>query len=294
MKSGGESLAKTRWKLLGEALLTSRRNEVRRDEIVKFPSYGFIQSFVASKAEKADVDKSWFEVTTKYGGKLKISMNKSAPSKSDLTGFNNTGNVCIWPAEECLAIFCAQNQRLTSGKNVVVELGSGMTGLAGLFLARHAEAKPKKLILTDGNDSSVANLSRIVEENDFAGCEVEARKLLWNADDCAELRERVDVVLSSDCLFFDEFRTDLRDAIFALLKPEGGRAVLVAPKRGKSFADFVELAKERFSSVQVVEDYCDEISERRNELRSDPRFDPDTQYPSLILLEKNIVPHSRL
>ena len=49
-----------------------------------------------------------------------------------------------------------------SGRRVL-ELGGGMTGLAGLLLA--ATAGPAAVHLTDGNSNSVDNLERIVARN---------------------------------------------------------------------------------------------------------------------------------
>ncbi len=68
-------------------------------------------------------------------------------SLRDMMGFNNTGNVCVWPSEEVLAYWCAQRLGTSScGNNSgsaaaslsmfhgkrVCELGAGRAGLAGL------------------------------------------------------------------------------------------------------------------------------------------------------------------
>ncbi len=80
----------------------------------------------------------------------------------DLTGFNNTGNICIWPSEEVLAGFCMENAHIFKNKTVL-ELGAGMTGLAGLIVSQ--ACSPEHVFITDGNDNSVENLQIIIEEN---------------------------------------------------------------------------------------------------------------------------------
>ena len=83
-------------------------------------------------------------------------------SAASLIGFNNTGNVCVWPAEETLAIYCLENKELFQAKKVL-ELGAGMTGMAGMILAKLTDMT--SIRITDGNELSVANLNVIIEEN---------------------------------------------------------------------------------------------------------------------------------
>ena len=94
-------------------------------------------------------------------------------SMKELTGFNNTGNVCIWPSEEVLAHFVKKRPELFAHKRVL-ELGGGMTCLAGLAVASTSSAA--LVNLTDGNAASVENVQRILRRNrDRLACPVTAQ-----------------------------------------------------------------------------------------------------------------------
>ena len=114
-----------------------------------------------------------------------------------------------------------------SGKTVV-ELGAGMTALAGLVVA--AECNPAKIILTDGNEKSVENIGVILESNPFY-CEGRAtsRVLKWDQTDLSDMEGTADIVLCSDCLFFDDGRAPLVQCLKRLLKPDGGSSLDLAP-----------------------------------------------------------------
>jgi calmodulin-lysine N-methyltransferase len=88
-----------------------------------------------------------------------------------------------------------------AGKKVV-ELGGGMTAMAGIIVAQCTSAT--SLLLTDGNESSVDNLNAIVGINKLAN--VSASVLRWNEPLPSDLEGAFDFVICADCLFFDEFR----------------------------------------------------------------------------------------
>lgn len=83
----------------------------------------------------------------------------------ELMGFNNTGNVRIWPSEEVLAYYVLSNLDIFRDKTVL-ELGGGMSCLAGLMAALYGYCCD--VHLTDGNPNSVYNVERILERNVFA------------------------------------------------------------------------------------------------------------------------------
>ena len=134
-------------------------------------------------------------------------------SHHDNDGVDNTGNVCVWPAEEVLAHLCLRERRFLAGKHIV-ELGAGMTGLAGLAAAVGVQPAPASVTITDGNKAAVENLRRCVALNPgtpaMPAASTRCRHLVWdrNAQRPDELAP-ADVVMAADCLFFADFHVDL-------------------------------------------------------------------------------------
>lgn len=146
----------------------------------------------------------------------------------------NLGNICVWPSEEVLAGYCIENAADFKGKSVL-ELGAGMTGLAGLIVSQTCQ--PSRVLITDGNDNSVENLSIVLEENQNLGHvqeNVSVQLLKWN-NGAKELdQDQFDVIICADCLFFDDGRPQLLECLVNALKP-GGTAIVVAPSRSGTF-----------------------------------------------------------
>lgn len=163
-----------------------------------------------------------------------------------------------------------------------------MTGLAGLVVAK--TCKPKSVTISDGNQQGVSNMSEILTLNTFP-CATEAKLVRWDTIE-KDMEDRYDVVICSDCLFFDEYRKPLKNCIWSILRV-GGKAFIMAPKRGSSFQDFVNLCKSDFS-VTVSSDYSSAISNRIWELQDDLRCKEDTDIPLLIELTKDVNTKSKM
>ncbi|XP_060607511.1 calmodulin-lysine N-methyltransferase-like [Ruditapes philippinarum] len=204
-----------------------------------------------------------------------------------LTGFNNTGNVCVWPSEEVLTYYCLNQLEIFNGKSVI-ELGGGMTCLAGVALSIMSDVTYTEL--TDGNKDSVSNLDKIIAKNrsQFNKSKVTSSVVRWGPGETInqDMIEVFDYVLCADCFFFEEGREDLVKLIYKLLKQDG-EAILFAPKRGKTFDAFVTLADAVFNT-EVKENYDDTIWDIHCKMKEKgtDAYDPDIHYPCFVHLSK--------
>ncbi|XP_070168762.1 calmodulin-lysine N-methyltransferase [Polyergus mexicanus] len=303
--------AQRRWRILARALTGSPEPiGSESDEEVsvrRFTSFGLLECAPLVNAP-ADGESSWCEYSVRLDGRsydVQIRRISKCFTASELIGFNNTGNVCVWPSEECLAYYLLRNRGLCRNRSVL-ELGGGMSCLAGVLVAKYCN--PSTVTLTDGNVTSVDNVRCIVARNDMTylvdcgvaqwaraaralrqaavnGNRVKTRTIVGDED------ERLpsgfyDVILSADCLFFDDARLDLVETIYGWLADDGV-ALVMAPRRGTTFQKFAEASIKRGFIARQTELYDDTVWSRHLELlENNPEYCPDLHYPVLLELTK--------
>ena len=169
-----------------------------------------------------------------------------------------------------------------------MELGGGYSCLAGLCVALNTQVLGL-VLLTDGNKKCVDSIQSTINANaiKLQDVNVQAHCIRWDIENSYEKYcNQFDFVICADCLFFDECRNSLANAIFRLLKPNG-IALIFAPKRGHTLQEFVNICKPLFQTVEQDENYCDRISNiHRQELEENPCYDSDIHFPILIKLVK--------
>ncbi|XP_070577573.1 calmodulin-lysine N-methyltransferase-like [Ptychodera flava] len=287
------SAARQRWRLLGQVIARKRgrisRSENNSVSKRRFSSYGLMITHpLENKACNNDRDAVWYEYTCAEFPQFKLNIRQlTGPlGIEELTGFNNTGNVCVWPSEEVLTYHCL-NQIDSFRDKTVCELGGGMTCLAGIAIAAFSEAK--EVLLTDGNETSVENVKLITKGNEslFGSTVVKSSVIKWDRDaKYTDLAGRFDHIICSDCLFFDQFREDLLHVIYTLLKADGLVTVL-APCRGNTLEKFCEMAKDGFE-VERRDNYDTKVWEKHLQAKSkmSDGYDEDIHYPVLLFLRK--------
>ncbi|EDQ92345.1 uncharacterized protein MONBRDRAFT_30766 [Monosiga brevicollis MX1] len=166
-----------------------------------------------------------------------------------MMGFNNTGNVCIWPAEELLCHVVLAHPELVAGKSVL-ELGGGMAPIAGLACL-HAGAA--SVLVTDGNPRSVQAMRRTMSQLPSSEQKrLQAQVLDWtDAAAVDQLQATADVVLAADCLFFTQVHDSLARLMASVLRPQGF-VLSSAPDRNGTRVQFLAVA--RGAGLAVVED----------------------------------------
>uniref|UniRef100_A0A8C4QX18 Calmodulin-lysine N-methyltransferase n=1 Tax=Eptatretus burgeri TaxID=7764 RepID=A0A8C4QX18_EPTBU len=206
-----------------------------------------------------------------------------------LHSFDNTGNICVWPAEEVMTHYLIKHRNVFSSLSIC-ELGGGSTCLAGLMLAVSSEAK--QVLLTDGNERAVANINEMLKRNRMAGFlhneGTSCRVLRWDKkDDVLGLQGQFDIVLCADCLFLDDYRACLVQTIDDLLKP-CGTALVFSPRRGKTLELFCELAQCYKFCIEKTQIYDEEVWEKHCKLQANGEkiYDEDLHYPYMLTLRK--------
>lgn len=200
-------------------------------------------------------------------------------SAEDLMGFNNTGNICIWPSEETLTYYICANLSIFAGKTIL-ELGGGMSCLSGLFVAKYGA--PTYVTVTDGNKVSVENVQAALLCNKF-DCPVSCQVLKWGAVN-ASVGE-YDVILCADCLFFDDARADLIDCLWRCLNNKG-IALIMAPQRGTTLASFIAQSEDKGFFCKKIFNYNQIVWEKRLGLLNNCDYDDNLHYPILIEVTK--------
>ncbi|XP_041646276.1 calmodulin-lysine N-methyltransferase [Cheilinus undulatus] len=297
---GTAEVAKARWTLLRQVLRQKQMDspEVKQVSVRRFATFDLFSRKRLSKLDPSDTsDDQWVEYRSihfpEYSAFLRDNLGPLRVNEV-LNSFDNTGNVCVWPSEEVMAHYCLKKRHMFKG--AVCELGGGMTCLAGLMVAICADVK--EVLLSDGNEKSIQNVRELVERNRQAGkfgsTHVSARVVRWDCEsDISGLEGHFDVVTCADCLFLDQYRASLVDAIRRLLQPNG-MALVFAPQRGETLSLFCQLAQQAGLCVSQHQQYDTQVMDVHFKMLREGKgaYDENIHYPLLISLTKGPQPVS--
>lgn len=98
-------------------------------------------------------------------------------------------------------------------------------------------------------------------------------------------QQKYDFILCADCLFFDESRSALVDSINHFLA-ENGKALVMAPKRGKSMNLFIKKSIAKGLQCEIFTFYSKDVWDRHQKFMQSSLYNEDIHYPILIKLSR--------
>ncbi|XP_042357630.1 calmodulin-lysine N-methyltransferase isoform X2 [Plectropomus leopardus] len=292
-------VARARWTLLRQVLRQKQVDtpEVKQVSVRRFATFDLFTRKRLTQDPSDTSDDQWAEYRSVYFPEYSALLRDNlGPIRVNevLNSFDNTGNVCVWPSEEVMAHYCLQKRHMFKG--AVCELGGGMTCLAGLMVAICADVK--EVLLSDGNEKSIQNVRGLVKRNRQAGkfgsTQVSARMVRWDCEsDISALEGHFDIVMCADCLFLDQYRASLVDAIRRLLQPNG-MALVFAPLRGETLRLFCQLAQQAGLCTSQHQQYDAQVWDVHLKMLTEGKdaYDENIHYPLLITLTKGPQPVS--
>ncbi|XP_053730874.1 calmodulin-lysine N-methyltransferase isoform X1 [Synchiropus splendidus] len=290
---GSAEVARARWTLLRQVLRQKQADspDVKQVSVRRFATFDLFCRKPVKPDTSDDTDDQWVEYRSvrfpEFSALLRDNLGPLRVNEV-LNSFDNTGNVCVWPSEEVMAHYCLQNRHIFKG--AVCELGGGMTCLAGIMVAICADVT--EVLLSDGNEKSIQNVRGVIERNKQAGlfgsANVSSRVVRWDCESTiSSLENHFDVIMCADCLFLDQYRASLVDAIRRLLQPNG-RALVFAPLRGETLRQFCRLAVQAGLCVSQSQRYDAHVWDIHQKMLKEGKdtYDENIHFPNLITLTK--------
>ncbi|EGT48210.1 hypothetical protein CAEBREN_08493 [Caenorhabditis brenneri] len=231
---------------LRETLCKSRKSSTNADSLILFD----VKCVEISEKSNDCMwiyqrDNSSFDFDFDDNDDSHLRIFKFIPPKTSISlhslasGFDNTGNVRIWPGSEALAWVIQRNpSSVLAPGNRILELGAGFLGLSSFLIAK---LFPDSTVwVTDGNLESIRSLEQVKNANPEFRSRVHIKQLIWGQDHL--ITSRFNTILAADCVFFAEYHESLMKCIHLHLAPNGN-VVISSPRRKQSlqkFLDYVE------------------------------------------------------